>query len=65
MLADEDQTVSGLMNKVQVLFADILPDTLVAQLHRLQAQPLDNSDASPPAREEEESSLAHFIARPS
>ncbi len=35
MLADDDQTVSGLMTKVQVMFADILPDTLVAQLHRL------------------------------
>lgn len=42
MLADEDQTVSGLMNKVQVMFAHLLPDSFVAQLHRMQAQPLDN-----------------------
>jgi len=49
MLADDDQTVSGLMNKMQVMFADILPDTLVAQLHRLQAQPLDNEKQSEPA----------------
>jgi len=44
MLADKDETVSGLMNKVQVMLGDILPDSLVAELHRLQAQPLD-SDA--------------------
>lgn len=44
MLRDDDQTVSGLMNKIQVLFADILPDPLVAQLHRLQAQPLGNEE---------------------
>jgi short-subunit dehydrogenase len=43
MLADEDQTVSGFMNKMQVLFADILPDTFIAQLHRKQAEPLNNT----------------------
>jgi short-subunit dehydrogenase len=62
MLRDDDQTVSGLMNKIQVLFADILPDPLVAQLHRLQAQPLDQQDD-----EREESALESvggFIARP-
>lgn len=41
MLADDDQVVSGLMNKLQVLAADILPESFVAQLHRLQAQPIE------------------------
>lgn len=49
MLRDDDQTVSGLMNKVQTLFADILPDKLVAELHRFQAAPLDKSKHSEPA----------------
>lgn len=44
MLADDDQTVSGFMNKIQVLFADILPDTFMAQMHRKQAEPLDNPE---------------------
>ena len=35
----ETQEVSGFMNKVQDLFADILPDALVAQMHRRLAQP--------------------------
>jgi len=34
MLADDDQVVSGFMNKMQAMFADILPDELVAQMHR-------------------------------
>lgn len=34
MLADDDQVVSGFMNKVQTMFADILPDELVAKMHR-------------------------------
>lgn len=34
MLADEDQVVSGFMNKLQATFADILPDEMVAQMHR-------------------------------
>lgn len=42
MLADDDQTVSGLMNKMQVLFSHILPDTFTAQMHRKQAEPLEN-----------------------
>jgi short-subunit dehydrogenase len=34
LLEGDVQVVSGLMNKVQAVFADILPDTLVAQMHR-------------------------------
>jgi len=34
LLADDDQIVSGFMNKLQATFADILPDQLVAQMHR-------------------------------
>jgi short-subunit dehydrogenase len=43
MLRDDDQTISGFMNKIQVLFADILPDTFTAELHRKMAQPLDET----------------------
>ncbi|MBD58540.1 MAG: oxidoreductase [Citromicrobium sp.] len=39
LLKGETQEVSGFMNKVQDLFADILPDALVAQMHRRLAQP--------------------------
>jgi short-subunit dehydrogenase len=38
MLADEDQIVSGLMNKLRATFADILPDELVAQMQRRLAE---------------------------
>jgi short-subunit dehydrogenase len=38
MLADEDQVVSGLMNKLRATFADILPDELVAQMQRRLAE---------------------------
>lgn len=48
MLAHDDQSVSGLMTKVQVMFADILPDTLVAQLHRLRGH--SEEKRSEPAR---------------
>ncbi|MEO1969864.1 MAG: SDR family NAD(P)-dependent oxidoreductase [Sphingomonadaceae bacterium] len=41
LLNGETQTVSGFINKVQDLFADILPDSVVAQMHRRLAQPHD------------------------
>lgn len=34
MLADDDQVVSGFVNKLQAIFADILPDSVVAEMHR-------------------------------
>jgi short-subunit dehydrogenase len=52
MLADEDQVVSGFMNKLQATFADILPDQLVAQMHRRLTEP-DSHKAVEKAREEE------------
>ena len=39
MLKGDTQVVSGLMNKVQTFFADILPDDVVAQMHRRLAEP--------------------------
>lgn len=39
LLSGDTQVVSGLMNKVQVMFADILPDDIVAQMHRRLAKP--------------------------
>ncbi|MGB3377263.1 MAG: SDR family NAD(P)-dependent oxidoreductase [Allopontixanthobacter sediminis] len=39
LLAGETQEVSGFMNKVQDVFAGILPDELVAQMHRKLAKP--------------------------
>ncbi|MEW4448830.1 SDR family NAD(P)-dependent oxidoreductase [Qipengyuania sp. JC766] len=39
ILSGETQEVSGFMNKVQDAFADLLPDELVAQMHRRLAQP--------------------------
>ena len=39
MLNDEDQVVSGFMNRVQMVFADILPDETVARMHRKMAEP--------------------------
>ena len=39
MLAEEAKVVSGFMNKVQALFADILPESVVAQMHRRLAEP--------------------------
>lgn len=41
MMKGEAGVVSGFMNKVQTMFADILPDTVVAQMHRRMAQPVD------------------------
>lgn len=39
LLEGEAHTVSGLMNKVQDAFAGIIPDTVLAQMHRKMAQP--------------------------
>lgn len=39
LLDGDTQVVSGFMNKVQTLFADILPDDVVAQMHRKMAEP--------------------------
>ncbi|UVI39165.1 SDR family NAD(P)-dependent oxidoreductase [Qipengyuania spongiae] len=39
LLKGETQEVSGFMNKVQDVFAGLLPDTLVAQMHRRLAKP--------------------------
>lgn len=39
LLAGDLQITSGFMNKVQSLFADILPDAVVAQMHRRMAEP--------------------------
>lgn len=39
MLADDDQVVSGMMNKLRAFAGDILPDELVAQIHRRMAEP--------------------------
>ncbi len=41
MLDDEDQVVTGFMNKVRTAFADILPDEVVAAMQRRMAEPLD------------------------
>lgn len=39
LLSGRTQVTSGFMNKVQRVFADILPDGLVAQMHRRLAEP--------------------------
>ncbi|WP_346426950.1 SDR family NAD(P)-dependent oxidoreductase [Novosphingobium sp. PC22D] len=39
LLKGENQIVSGFMNKIQAAFADILPDAVMAQMHRRMAQP--------------------------
>ena len=39
LLSGDLQITSGVMNKVQSFFADILPDELMAQMHRRMAQP--------------------------
>jgi short-subunit dehydrogenase len=62
MLADEDQTVSGFMNKIQVLFGDILPDAFVAQLHRKQAEPLDKQEDE--SVQSTSDAVGKFAARP-
>ena len=39
LLDGDVKEVSGLMNKVQYFFADILPDEIVAKMHRKMAEP--------------------------
>lgn len=39
ILAGDDHTVSGFMNKVQDAFAGVIPDTVLAQMHRRMAEP--------------------------
>ena len=39
ILSGDDHVVSGFMNKVQDVFAGILPDTVVAEMHRAMAKP--------------------------
>ena len=39
LLDGDTQITSGFMNKVQSMFADILPGEVVAQMHRKLAQP--------------------------
>jgi len=39
LLEGEAHTVSGLMNKIQDAFAGIIPDTVLAQMHRKMAEP--------------------------
>ena len=39
LLEGDTQVVSGFMNKVQTMFADILPDDMVAEMHRKMAEP--------------------------
>ena len=34
-------TVSGFMNKIQDMFAGVIPDTVLAQMHRRMAEPDD------------------------
>ena len=39
VLSGDDHVVSGFMNKVQDVFAGVLPDTVVAEMHRSLAKP--------------------------
>jgi len=39
MLAGDDEIVSGFMNKVQAVFGNILPNDVVAEMHRKMAEP--------------------------
>jgi short-subunit dehydrogenase len=48
LLDGDAKIVSGFMNKVQYMFADILPDELVAKMHRRMAKP-PGEKASEPA----------------
>lgn len=41
LLKGDDHTVAGFMNKVQDTFAGIIPDTVLAQMHRRMAEPHD------------------------
>ena len=39
MLEGQTQITSGVLNKLQVMFADLLPDDLIAEVHRKMAKP--------------------------
>jgi len=39
MMAGKPGIVSGFMNKVEAAVAGILPDTMLAEMHRKQAEP--------------------------
>lgn len=39
LLSGDDHTVSGFMNKVQDVFAGVIPETVLAQMHRKMAEP--------------------------
>ncbi len=41
LLEGDAHTVSGFMNKVQDMFAGVIPDTVLAQMHRRMAEPDD------------------------
>lgn len=41
MLAGRAGIITGFMNKVQAAFAGIIPDTVLAQMHRKLAEPHD------------------------
>ena len=41
VLEGDAHTVSGLMNKIQDMFAGVIPDTVLAQMHRRMAEPDD------------------------
>ena len=43
MMKGKAHVVSGLMNKVQVAFAGIIPDTVLAEMHRHMAEPKDQT----------------------
>ena len=53
MLADDDQVVSGFMNKLQATFAGVLPDQMLAQMHRRLTE-RDGHKAVEEARKEDE-----------
>ena len=39
MMAGKPGVVSGLMNKIEAALAGVLPDTMLAEMHRKQAEP--------------------------
>ncbi len=46
LMAGKDKVVSGLMNKVQAMLGNVLPDRVVAaQMHK-QAEPVDGDESS-------------------
>lgn len=47
LLSGDTQVTSGLMNKVQAIFADILPREMVAQMHRRLAEPHGHTSSEP------------------